>query len=122
MITILTFIHIIVSILLILFVILHFGKGAESGLVLDTSSSSILPQKGNIMNKITGTLATLFLVISLSLAVLRSHKSGSSLLDSIPESKEQSQSKVSDKKTKKADLSDTDSLETKSEQKKVNEK
>ena len=49
MITTLTVVHAVISALLILFVLLHFGKGAEAGLFTDTSSSSILPQKGNVL-------------------------------------------------------------------------
>ncbi|MBF0313805.1 MAG: preprotein translocase subunit SecG [Oligoflexia bacterium] len=84
MITVLSIIHIFVCILLILTVLIHFGKGAEAGLVLDTSASSILPQKGNILNKITNTLAVLFLVISLSLAVMRGKTTSHSVFDTNP--------------------------------------
>jgi preprotein translocase subunit SecG len=81
MITTLTIIHSIVSVLLIATVLLHFGKGAEAGLVLDTNSSSILPQQGNMMTRVASVLATLFLVLSLALAVIRSHTSQKSLFD-----------------------------------------
>jgi preprotein translocase subunit SecG len=81
MITTLTIVHIVVSILLIFMVLIHFGKGAEAGLVLDTSSSSILPTKGNVLNKITAILVILFLLISLSLAILRGQQTKKSLMD-----------------------------------------
>lgn len=83
MITALTICHAIVSVLLIFMVLIHFGKGAEAGLVLDTSSSSILPHQGNFLNKVTTVLATLFLGISLTLAILRGHET-KSLFDKQP--------------------------------------
>lgn len=77
----LTIIHVIISVILILIVLLHFGKGAEAGLVMDSSSSSILPTKGNVMNKITSVLAGAFLVLALLLAILRGKESNQSIMD-----------------------------------------
>ncbi|MBF0205629.1 MAG: preprotein translocase subunit SecG [Oligoflexia bacterium] len=82
MITALSIIHVIISVLLILSVLIHFGKGAEAGLVMDTNASSILPTKGNILNKITTTLAVLFLVLSLTLATMHGKMSSKSIFDS----------------------------------------
>lgn len=77
----LSVIHAIVSVLLILFVLIHFGKGAEAGLVLDTNASSILPQKGNILNKITTVLAIIFLTLAFVLSVLRGKSANHSIMD-----------------------------------------
>jgi preprotein translocase subunit SecG len=82
MITALTIIHGIISVLLVVLVLLQFGKGAEAGLMMDSGASSILPQKGNVMTKITAVMATLFLGLALFLAILRSHISKESIFDS----------------------------------------
>jgi preprotein translocase subunit SecG len=82
MITALTAIHAVISFLLVILVLLQFGKGAEAGLMMDTGASSILPQKGNIMTKITAVVATLFLGLALTLSVLRSHENKKSVFDS----------------------------------------
>ncbi|MBF0362614.1 MAG: preprotein translocase subunit SecG [Oligoflexia bacterium] len=81
MITALTIVHTIVSILLIFMVLIHFGKGAEAGLVLDVGASSILPQKGNVLNKITTVLAILFLSLSLALSAMRGKNVEKSIFD-----------------------------------------
>ncbi|MBF0298585.1 MAG: preprotein translocase subunit SecG [Oligoflexia bacterium] len=81
MITALAIVHAIVSVLLILMVLIHFGKGAEAGLVLDAGASSILPQKGNVLNKITAVLAILFLSMSLMLATMRGKTIEKSIFD-----------------------------------------
>ncbi len=80
MVTTLTIIHCIISVLLILIVLLQFGKGAEAGLMMN-EGSNLLPQKGNVMTKVTAVLAVLFLSLSLALAVLRGHKTGESIFD-----------------------------------------
>lgn len=74
----------IISVLLIITVLLQFGKGAEAGLMTAAGSESIMSSstRGNIMTKITAILAVLFLGNSILLARLQDSKFQSSLLDS----------------------------------------
>lgn len=72
----------IVSVLLILMVLVQFGKGAEAGLFTGTSDSVFTgSQQGNILSKITVVLAILFLGNSILLAKIQSNSVGKSLLD-----------------------------------------
>lgn len=74
----------IISVLLIITVLLQFGKGAEAGLMTAAGSESIMSSstRGNIMTKITAILAILFLGNSILLARLQDSKFQKSLLDS----------------------------------------
>jgi preprotein translocase subunit SecG len=72
-----------VSILLIILVLLQFGKGAEAGLFSGGGDSLMTgAQQGNILSKATVVLAILFMGNSVLLARLQGQKAGSSLLDS----------------------------------------
>jgi preprotein translocase subunit SecG len=73
----------IVSVLLIIVVLLQFGKGAEAGLMAQAGSESIMSSstRGNIMTKITAFLAVMFLGNSILLARLQDSKFQKSLLD-----------------------------------------
>ncbi|HAZ11865.1 MAG: preprotein translocase subunit SecG [Bdellovibrionales bacterium GWA2_49_15] len=83
MITMLMVLQASISILLILCVLLQFGKGAEVGLMGGGASDAVLSgsQRGNILGKITAVLATLFLINSLFLARLQSNYTSKSILD-----------------------------------------
>ncbi len=83
MITMLMVLQASISILLILCVLLQFGKGAEVGLMGGGASDAVLSgsQRGNILSKITAVLATLFLINSLILARLQSNYTSKSILD-----------------------------------------
>ena len=72
------------SILLIISVLLQFGKGAEVGLMGGGASDAVLSgaQRGNILSKITAVLSAIFLINSLVLARLQSNYTSKSLLDS----------------------------------------
>lgn len=73
----------IVSVILILVVLLQFGKGAEAGLMSGTGDSVMTgAQQGNILSKFTVVLSILFLGNSVLLSKIQSEKAGSSLLDS----------------------------------------
>ncbi|MCO4794212.1 MAG: preprotein translocase subunit SecG [Bacteriovoracaceae bacterium] len=84
MITTLMVFHAVISVLLILVVLLQFGKGAEAGLFSGGGGDAVFSgsQKGNILSKVTVVLAIIFLGNSVFLAKLQSSRSGSSLLDS----------------------------------------
>ncbi len=74
----------IVSILLIIMVLLQFGKGAEAGLMTSASDSVFTTgQQGNILSKITVVLAILFIGNSLLLAKVQSVNSEKSLMDKV---------------------------------------
>jgi preprotein translocase subunit SecG len=74
--------HIVISVLLIVLVLLQFGKGAEAGLLSGGGDASFTgAQQGNILTKITTVLAVLFLGNSILLAKIQSNKSTSSILD-----------------------------------------
>lgn len=83
MITTLMVFHAVISILLILMVLLQFGKGAEAGLFSGGGGDAVFTgsQQGNILSKITVVLAILFLGNSILLTKLQSSKTGQSLLD-----------------------------------------
>ncbi len=73
----------VVSILLIIVVLLQFGKGAEAGLFSGGGESLMTgSQQGNILVKITIVLSILFMGNSILLAKLEGKKANSSLLDS----------------------------------------
>ena len=73
----------IVSLLLILVVLVQFGKGAEAGLMGGNTETVFTgSQQGNILSKITIVLSVMFLGLSIYLARLQGAKSNASLLDS----------------------------------------
>ncbi len=73
----------ITSVILIIVVLIQFGKGAEAGLMTAAGSESIMSSstRGNIMVKITAVLAIIFLGNSILLARLQDTKYQKSLLD-----------------------------------------
>lgn len=72
----------VVSVLLIIVVLLQFGKGAEAGLMSGGGESLMTgAQQGNILSKTTVILSILFMGNSILLAKIQSEKAGSSLLD-----------------------------------------
>lgn len=84
MVTSLMVLQAIVSVLLIILVLLQFGKGAEAGLLSGGASDSMMTgaQRGNILSKATVVLAVLFLANSILLARIQSSTTSKSLLDS----------------------------------------
>lgn len=73
----------LISVLLIIVVLLQFGKGAEAGLMTAAGSESIMSSstRGNIMTKITAVLAVIFLGNSILLSRLQESRFQKSLLD-----------------------------------------
>jgi preprotein translocase subunit SecG len=74
----------VVSILLIILVLLQFGKGAEAGLLSGGGASDAAfstAQKGNILTKITTVLAIIFLAGAVNLARLQSKGAQKSIFD-----------------------------------------
>jgi preprotein translocase subunit SecG len=84
MLTALMIFHAFISVLLIVLVLLQFGKGAEAGLFSGGAAEAVFTssQQGNILSKATVVLAVAFLVNSIVLAKLQANKTSKSLLDS----------------------------------------
>lgn len=82
MVTSLMVFHAVISILLIVSVLLQFGKGAEAGLLGGASEAVFTgAQQGNILSKVTTVLTILFIGNCLLLAKIQSGKESKSLLD-----------------------------------------
>ncbi len=83
MVTSLMILQAIISVLIILLVLIQFGKGAEAGLIGGSSDSVFSgSQQGNILTKITTVLALIFLGNSIYLAKIQSSVTAKSILDS----------------------------------------
>ena len=83
MITLVTIIHILVSIGLILVVLLQTGKGADMGAVFGGSSSTIFGSSGagNFLTRLTTGMAIVFMITSLTLGYFSGRKSATSVFD-----------------------------------------
>ena len=84
MFTLITIIHIIVSLGLILVVLLQTGKGADMGAVFGGSSSTIFGSSGagNFLTRLTTGMAIVFMITSLTLGYLTGRKPSASVFDS----------------------------------------
>lgn len=82
MITLLTIVHVIVGISLILVVLLQRGKGASMGAAFGGSSQTLFGSRGpqSFLGKLTTIVAVMFMLTSLSLAVLSSKKPTASIM------------------------------------------
>lgn len=84
MITFLIVLHVVICVLLVVTVLLQFGKGAEMGAVMGGGASQAVfssSAKGNFMTKLTTVLAVLFMVNSIILTVMKSRDAKRSLFD-----------------------------------------
>jgi preprotein translocase subunit SecG len=85
MITFLIVLHVIICVLLVVAVLLQFGKGAEMGAVMGSGASQAVfssSAKGNFMTKLTSILAIGFMINSIVLTTLKSREAKKSLFDS----------------------------------------
>jgi preprotein translocase subunit SecG len=84
--TLILIIHVIVSLALIFIVLLQTGKGAEMGAAFGGSNQTVFGSQGaaTFLSKVTTGAAVLFMVTSLSLAVLSSRRAGSVMSDAPP--------------------------------------
>jgi len=82
MITFLTIVHIAVCFFLVVIVLLQQGKGANMGATFGGSSQTVFGSEGPmpLLNKITTLAAITFMVTSIALAYISSHKSTSSVM------------------------------------------
>ena len=84
MITTLIVLHVIVCVLLVVTVLLQFGKGAEVGAVMGGGASQAVfssSSKGNFFTKLTSALAIGFMINSIALTTLKSREAKKSLFD-----------------------------------------
>lgn len=84
MITFLIVLHVVICSLLVITVLLQFGKGAEMGAVMGGGASQAVfssSAKGNFMTKLTTVLAIGFMVNSIVLTVMKSRDAKRSLFD-----------------------------------------
>jgi preprotein translocase subunit SecG len=84
MITTLIVLHVIICVLLVVTVLLQFGKGAEVGAVMGGGSSQAVftsSSKGNFFTKLTTALAIGFMLNSIALTTLKSREAKKSLFD-----------------------------------------
>ena len=102
--TIINLIHVIAALSLILTVLLQSGKGAAMGSGLGAGSSQTMfgsSGAGNFLSKLTTGIAILFMVTSLTLAVLSTKKKSSSLIQGLEEPAQKQKSPVSTNNTSK---------------------
>jgi len=80
--TVITIIHVLVSIIMILVVLLQAGKGANMGAAFGGSSQTVFGSSGagTFLGKMTAVVAIVFMLTSLTLTYTASRK-GSSLME-----------------------------------------
>ena len=76
-------INLVVSALIVLLVLVQFGKGAEAGLMSGGASDAVFSaaQKGNILSRTTAVLVVIFLVNSIVMAKIQGRNTSESLFD-----------------------------------------
>ena len=80
--TALTILHIIVAFVMVGVILLQSGKGAEIGAAFGGSSQTVFGARGasTMLSKLTAIAATIFMVTSLTLAILSKQKNYSSTI------------------------------------------
>ncbi|MBI1987996.1 MAG: preprotein translocase subunit SecG [Nitrospinae bacterium] len=88
----LSIVHVLVALVLILVVLLQTGKGASMGAIFGGASQTLFGPRGagNFLTKITAVTAIIFMVTSLSLAILSGRRNTSSVVERSPEASKQS--------------------------------
>lgn len=82
--TFLIVLHVIICVLLVVTVLLQFGKGAEMGAIMGGGASQAVfssSAKGNFMTKLTSILAIGFMINSIILTTIKSREARKSLFD-----------------------------------------
>lgn len=80
--------HVLIALLIIVFVLLQRGKGAETGAAFGSGASGTMfgaRGSANFLSRVTAVLATLFFASSLVLTGIGRPQPEQSLLDSLPE-------------------------------------
>ena len=92
---ILLIINIILAILLVVFVLFQKSEGGALGLGASQDSFISSRSAGNILTKITATIATLFIITSISLTVIKKGEiSTISVLDKVEENKDSNEPQI----------------------------
>ncbi len=88
--TLLTIIHVTASLMMVLLILLQQGKGAEIGAAFGGGNSTLFGGRGatSFLSKVTITCAAVFMMTSLSLAVMARHHAGSSVIDNMGETQD----------------------------------
>jgi len=96
MITLLTVVHVAVCLFLIVIVLLQHGKGADAGATFGGSGQSLFGTEGPLplLNKITTTVAIVFMLTSVALAYFSSSKSTGSVMSGLNKPKAAAVEKV----------------------------
>lgn len=99
MITLLTVVHVAVCLFLIVIVLLQHGKGADAGATFGGSGQSLFGTEGPVplLNKITTTVAIIFMLTSVVLAYYSSSKSTGSVMREVAKPKPAAMEKVEEK-------------------------
>ena len=76
-------IHLLVCFVMIAVILLQSGKGAEMGAAFGGSSQTLFGSRGagTFLSKVTIAAAVIFMLTSLSLAILSKHRSAASILE-----------------------------------------
>ena len=99
MITLITVVHVAICLFLIAIILLQHGKGADVGATFGGSGQSLFGSEGPLplMNKITTTVAILFMLTSVTLAYFSSSKSTESVMSELAQPKASVVEKVEEK-------------------------
>jgi preprotein translocase subunit SecG len=102
MITLLTVVHVAVCLFLIVIVLLQHGKGADAGATFGGSGQSLFGTEGPLplLNKITTTVAIVFMLTSVALAYFSSSKSTGSVMSGLNKPKAAAVEKVKEQAKK----------------------
>ena len=102
MITLLTVVHVAICLFLIVIILLQHGKGADVGATFGGSGQSVFGTEGPLplMNKITTSVAILFMLTSVVLAYFSSSKSTGSVMTELAKPKAATVQKVEEKTVK----------------------
>ena len=86
MVTLITVLHVIGAVMMIVVILLQSGKGAAMGSGLGAGSSQTMfgsSGASNILTKLTTGLAILFMLTSLTLAILSTSKKSKSIMEGV---------------------------------------
>lgn len=106
MITLITVVHVAICLFLVVIVLLQHGKGADVGATFGGSGQSLFGSEGPLplLNKITTSVAILFMLTSVTLAYFSSSKSTVSVMSDLAKPKAAVVEKVEDKGSKEEQI------------------
>lgn len=85
MVTIITFVHILVCFFLVVIVLLQHGKGADVGATFGGAGNTVFGTEGPVpmLNKVTTGIAILFMVTSVTLAYFSANTGTGSVMENV---------------------------------------